>query len=156
MWDARTLALCRARLAYGLPMRETEVVAATRTPTISLDFRFADARVVSADYGSTITLLDYDLAIWNPASLLNAYTRGASDFQGLVSLSEAESFEIKRDVARRREEMIRFLGLGKTLVIVVYSPVTWCVDTGERKYSGTGRNRHTTNIVAKMDTHHAL
>lgn len=119
---------------------------------IALDWPTADPRVESVSYGSRTTLLGYDIALWSPTNLLTRYRRGRehSTFQGLPDLSEDNSFAIKRDVSRRREEMMRFLNLGKTLVVELPAPTTWYVDSGEREYSGTGRNRQTTTLVASM------
>ncbi|MFL5816209.1 MAG: hypothetical protein ACJ76L_01280 [Conexibacter sp.] len=118
---------------------------------IALDWPTTDARVHSVSYGSRTTLLDYDVALWSPAGLLQRYQRDRyPTYQGLPNLSEDSSFAIKRDISRRREEMARFLSLGKTLVVELPTPTSWYVDSGERQYSGTGRNRQRTTLVTSM------
>lgn len=124
--------------------------------TISLDFLFADERVDSTHYGSSWTLLDYDIAIWHPTSLLNNYKgTGLYDtettFQGLPSLSDDSSAELLRDTTRRRAEMAQFLDLGRTLIIFVPPPQPFFCGTGKKEHSGTGKNRRTTRIVDEMD-----
>ena len=126
-------------------------------PTLSLDFRFADERVTSAAYGAPITLLDFEVAIWNPAELLRSYRGyGTSTYQGRVALNDDNSFAILRHVRRRQAEMKQFLELGKTLVIFQPAPLTWFVATGKEEHSGTGRNRQTTRIVTEMSLAHAF
>jgi hypothetical protein len=125
----------------------------TKHAIISLDFRFADDRVTNAAYGSAATLLDYDIAIWNPAGLLFNYRGvGESKFQGLRRLNETGSFALPKDVVRRKTEMSELLKLGRTLVAFSPYPESWYLFTGDENRSGTGKNQQVTRIVTEMST----
>src|SRR4051794_23307758 len=75
---------------------------------------------------------------------------------GVPSLGDNESARIREDVRRRKGELVELLKLGKALVIVVPPPQRCYLQTGRKEYSGTGRNRHTTNIIEPMDLGTAL
>jgi hypothetical protein len=118
---------------------------------VSIGMAFDDARVDYIDYGSSRSLLDYEVAIWEPATLLADYRAYAQMYQGLPALTDDESFELLRDVSRVRGEMRRFLELGKTLVLFVPPRTAWHVATGAKNHSGTGKNRQTTRFVREMN-----
>lgn len=47
-------------------------------------------------------------------------------------------------------EMRTLLESGRTLIVFIPEPATWYYHTGRKEYSGTGKNRQTTSIVAGM------
>ncbi|MCF6507941.1 hypothetical protein E9549_11080 [Blastococcus sp. MG754426] len=102
-------------------------------------------------FGSTISLYDYDVVIWDPANSLEDYTLHSTTYMGLPSLATHKSAALQRDVARRRTEFLEFINLGRTLIVFVPGATEVYIDTGERQHSGTGRNRATTKIVKEFD-----
>jgi hypothetical protein len=120
------------------------------TRTLGLDCIFRDERIEYSRFEAATSLLDYDVLIWDPEDALIPYFQYAGTYAGLRSLSHDRSEALISDASRRRKEIDSFLELGRTLVVFLPPPAEWYVDTGEREYSGTGRNRQTTNVVTKV------
>lgn len=110
-----------------------------------------DVETDEYQFRSAVSMYDYDVVMWSPSRSLSSYTSYGSTYQGLPSLGEASSAALVRDVARRRSEFLEFIKLGRTVVVFVPGDTKVYVDTGQREYSGTGRNRHTTTIVKPFD-----
>ena len=111
---------------------------------------------VSAEFSSNHSLYDYDVVLWDPLESIRTYNElhgGYTErtFEGRRWLSEGDSARIKRDVERVGNEIVEFLKLGRTLVVFVPGDVTVKVETGEKEYSGTGRNRKTTTLLRDFD-----
>ena len=105
-----------------------------------------------ASFGDDDSVFDYDVVIWDPQGSFAEYTYYTSQrYQGLFSLSENTSVQIKADAARRRAELVEYINEGRVLVVFVRPPQECYIDTGKREYSGTGRNQVTTKILAKFD-----
>jgi hypothetical protein len=112
-----------------------------------------------ASFGSTHSLYDYDLILWDPHRSMQPYLKrgwGAGSYRGLALLSEEQSPRLRRDLARRTNDFDEFLKLGRTIVAFLPGDVRVYIDSGERQHSGTGRNRQTTNVVKLMNIMEAL
>ncbi|MEO9330376.1 hypothetical protein [Gordonia aurantiaca] len=103
-----------------------------------------------ARFDSTHSLYDYDMVIWDPHSSMQAF-RTSGSYGGLPRISDHDSPSLRQAIARRRNDFEEFLKLGRTLVVFLPGDARVYVDSGERQYSGTGRNRHTTTIVTRCD-----
>jgi hypothetical protein len=110
----------------------------------------------TSTFASSVSLYDYDVVFWKPAESLGGYSQYASSYMGRRSLTESESAAIVRDVDRRRTEFKEFVDLGRSLVVFLPGETQVFVDTGRREYSGTGKNRATTNIVQEFDIMRAV
>ena len=143
-----------ARLQARLPEGPRGGVAmAAPLRMLSLSSRTHDDRIHRASYGSSASMLDYDVVLWEPEQVLAEYLNHyyTTTYQGLHSFDEDGSFELLRAASRRRAEMTKFLELGRTLVIVVPADLSWFIDTGQRTTSGTGRNQKITRHVRSMN-----
>lgn len=118
-----------------------------------------------ATFSGDLSVFDYDITIWDPAVSFKFYVEHPSrsfiesynkHYRGLPSLSEHASVQIQADATRRREEFNEFLAMGRTLIVIARPPQRCYVDTGERRYSGTGRNQKTTTVVKGFDLLSAL
>ena len=117
---------------------------------LSLDFDpiFREDSTRSS-FASDLSVFDYDVVIWDPARSLDNY--GWFDrYRGLPSLNETQSVRLRADISRRNKEFRDFILSGRTLVVVSRPAVECYFDTGERSFSGTGRNRVTTTHVSKL------
>ncbi len=124
---------------------------------LSLDFEpVYGAETMHAFFATDTSVFDYDVVIWDPESSFNYYTRYAKQYQGHPWLSDDTSVQIQADVSRRHDEFKEFLELGRSLVIIVRPPQKCYVATGQQTFSGTGRNRVTTRVVAPFDLWSAL
>lgn len=117
---------------------------------LAIGHEFHDERIPGVGFRHPVTVLEYDAVVWWPGSVRAEYET-AGKFQGRPSLSDSESFQLRDDASRRLGEFRQFLKLGRSLVLVVPRPESWNMDTGKREYSGTGRNRQVTRIVATME-----
>jgi hypothetical protein len=113
--------------------------------------RFEHPNVDSIQFRSTLSLLDYDLAIIDLAGALLEYRTEpfAPTYMGLRCLDDDDSVNLKRDIARRRSEILEMVQLGRQVVVITPPPTTCYVATGKREFSGTGRNRQTTRLIAE-------
>jgi len=110
------------------------------------------------NFSSDKSIFEYDVVFWDPVNTWGIYADSGyrRQYRGLPSLDDDESVAIMGDIARRRKEFDEFLKMGRTLVVFAAPPQGLYVDTGERHYSGTGKNRQTTRIVDLVDLLDAL
>lgn len=102
-------------------------------------------------FGSTVSIFDYDVVFWDPASTLRHAAEYSGTYMGRDSLRTDDSARIIQDVKRRRAEFKEFVDMGRSLVVFLPGDTKVYVDSGERTYSGTGRNRQTTRLVKEFD-----
>lgn len=115
----------------------------------SIGYSFYDSRVRDMTFSSKQTLLGRDVVLLRLAGLVDAYMDyGFDTYKGRTSLSDYGSVRVVEDITRRRRELEALLELGGTLVLFLPAPNSWYIDTGQREYSGTGRNRQ---IIRKVD-----
>lgn len=109
--------------------------------------------VLNLDFRSDQSLLDGDIIVF--AINISAYHTSES-FQGLPCLTDDSSFRLRRDCQHWRSELDAALKDGKTVVVFVNNSAQVQAATGEKQYSGTGRNRSTTRIVSTVDPYEAV
>ena len=105
-------------------------------------------------FNSDQSLLDADIVLYEPT--LGDYPYTGSEFQGKPSLSESSSFQVRKHVAHWRSELLAAFNAGKLVVIFLATPTNVFVQTGEKQFSGTGRNRQVTNIVHPLSSYEAI
>jgi hypothetical protein len=105
-----------------------------------------------ASIRSKLSLLDYDISIFNPdISLFSIYA--PENYQGKPCLSDSASFALIEHLEHWRREILEAIIAGQTIFLLLNRIDQVFVDTGERSYSGTGRNRITTRHVAPKDNY---
>lgn len=75
----------------------------------------------------------------------------APTHMGYRNLDDGDSVKVIRDIERRKLELKEFLKLGRNIFVFTPPPVTCFGATGEKQFSGTGKNRVTTRIVNEVD-----
>jgi hypothetical protein len=124
---------------------------------LSLDYRPVWDPVTFTSFSGDDSVFDFDVVIWNPASSIYRYATAYNEqYRNLPSLNENTSVSLSSDISRRRKEFLDFVEAGRALVVFVVPPQQCYIDTGERTYSGTGRNRVTTTHVSLVDLWDAL
>ena len=122
---------------------------------LSVGLEIASAETTHASFRSKTSLLDWDIVIFKPeiSDFVDSYY---STYQGKPSLSDSKSFEAKECCEHWRREIKLAVETGKT--VIVYLPPVYevYVDTGQRSYSGTGRNQKTTRHVEPLTNYDAL
>lgn len=99
-------------------------------------------------FGSDVSVFDYDVVIWDPDRFLYDYP-SYQTYMGLPLLSEDASVRFQADVKRRKTEFAQFVSSGRSLIVISRPEIAAYCATGEKKYSGTGRNQSATTMVTK-------
>ena len=106
------------------------------------------------EFNSRTSLLDADFVLFCPN--LGYYGYSSQDYQGKPLLSDTFSFQLQEAITHWRRELSDFLNAGKTVFVIMSDREEVYVSTGEKKYSGSGRNRITTNIVCPLSNYDLL
>lgn len=99
------------------------------------------------------SLLDADIILFQPGIPYTYYGVGEDHFQGKPTLGQTGSFRAVEAAKHWRAELKTAIESGKTVVVFLSKPVEVFVYTGEKQYSGTGRNRQVTNIVQPFSSY---
>src|SRR5574337_199110 len=97
-------------------------------------------------FNSDTSLLDADIIVFRP-TISGLYGSSGEYYQGKRSYGEHASFELKERIAHWRREIRSAVDSGKTVFILLADKDEMFVDSGQRTYSGTGRNARVTRIV---------
>ncbi len=118
-------------------------------------FELASSEPTFATFRSKTSLLDWDIFLFRPEIsefLHNHY----ETYQGKPCFSDSASFAAKECCAHWRREIKQAVEAGKTVIVFLPPLYEAYVDTGDRSYSGTGRNQKTTRHVELLTNYHAL
>jgi hypothetical protein len=107
------------------------------------------------EFDSDQTLLDADIILFEPTLGDCGYAYG-EQHNGKSILSEHSSFATKKQLDHWRSEIVAAVAAGKLVIVYLVKPVEACRYTGERQFSGTGRSRVTTRIVADVSSYDAI
>jgi hypothetical protein len=120
---------------------------------VGLDVDIPDDRFYATNFGSSASIFDFDVVIWNPTRTLRVYSKQPyyPTYQGLPSLNDDVSSNILRDMKRRAKEFDEFVEMGRTVVVASTPPVLFYRATGETTASGTGRNQKVTRMVQETN-----
>jgi hypothetical protein len=127
-------------------------MSARRILTIGCELATSDTHYES--FLSKTSLLDWDIVLFKPQ--INDFTNYSEYFQGKPSLSDSASFQLKESCEHWRREINQAFETGKTIIVFLPSFEEVYVDTGQRSYSGTGRNQRTTRHVAEYNNYRAI
>ncbi|MCW8409787.1 hypothetical protein OQJ13_12485 [Legionella sp. PATHC035] len=119
---------------------------------LSIGFKLASDNVEYGEYHDEISLLDWDIILFKPKT--HFYSIG--EYQGKPSLSDQDSFKTKEISEHWRKQINEALIHGKTVIIYLEELCDFYIDTGQRSYSGTGRNQKTTRHVTLYDNYQCL
>ncbi|MDD5555133.1 MAG: hypothetical protein PHO19_00455 [Candidatus Pacebacteria bacterium] len=104
-------------------------------------------------YTSSQSLLDADIVVFEPDFSNYSYY---DSYQGKPSFSENESFRLKEDTRHWHSEISTALQDGKTVLVFMGQYEEVFVHTGQKQYSGTGRNTRVTNLVSSYNNYEFL
>jgi hypothetical protein len=105
-------------------------------------------------FDSRASLLEWDIILFNPS--ITEHLGAYETYQGKPSLNDYRSVALQEATQHWRRELAEALQAGKTIFVFLPTLQEAWVDTGRRQYSGTGRNRHTTRIVAPITNYETL
>jgi hypothetical protein len=98
-------------------------------------------------FSTRISLLDADIIVFNPDISDYLFGYGQEYYLGKPCLDDSASFRLKETIDHWRREIKEAYEAGKTVFIYLDTFQEAYVATGEKKYSGTGRNQKTTRMV---------
>lgn len=107
------------------------------------------------DFNSETSLLDWDIILIQP-DISDYLFRGGDYFQGKKSLSDYDSFTLKSKTEHWKREIKTAMDHGKLVVVFLDKLQEVFIATGEKQYSGTGKNRQTTRIVTSYTNYDML
>jgi len=123
-----------------------------RILTVGLELASDDIKF--ADFRSKTSLLDWDIVLFKPE--IEDFIGYGDYFQGKPSLSDSASFQLKECCEHWRREIKQAVETGKTVIIFLSSLREVYVDTGQRSYSGTGRNQRVTRHVGEYNNYQSI
>ena len=127
-------------------------MSARRILTVGLELASPDTQLAS--FQSKTSLLDWDIVLFKPR--IGDFISYSEYFQGKPRLNESDSFQLKECCEHWRREIKQAFETGKTVIVYLPSLLEVYVDTGQRSYSGTGRNQKMTRHVAEYDNYKAI
>lgn len=102
---------------------------------------------------SDVSLLDADVILIQPEIPSSYHSYRETEYQGKPTLGQSGSFKMVQQTAHWRSEIKTALEHGKTVIVFLAKPEEAWVYTGEKQYSGTGRNQKVTNIVKPVSSY---
>jgi hypothetical protein len=121
--------------------------------TVGLELASPDTQYAS--FQSKMSLLDWDIVLFKP--LIEDFISSYSEYyQGKPSLNDSASFQLKECCEHWRREIKQAIETGKTVIMFLPTLREVYIDTGQRSYSGTGRNQRITRHVAPYNNYQAI
>jgi len=120
--------------------------------TVGLELASPDAQLASLR--SNTSLLDWDIVLFKPD--IHEFMQYSEYFQGKPRLTDRTSFELKECCEHWRREIKQAVEAGKTVIVFLPNLQEVFVDSGQRSYSGTGRNQKTTVHVGEYSNYMAI
>lgn len=110
---------------------------------------------------SLSSLSEADIAIFNPSFENSSYSTYSGSFDdgtynGKPCYNHDSSAKITEHSSHWINELKSYLNTGKTLFVILSEKKQFYMQTGQKQFSGTGRNRQTTNIVAEFSNFNYL
>lgn len=106
-------------------------------------------------FNSDTSLIDADIIVFRP-DMSDVYDSSNESYQGKRCYGEHASFDLKERIAHWRLELRSAVDSGKTVFILLTDKDEVFVDSGQRTYSGTGRNARTTRLVEPCCNYNVL
>jgi hypothetical protein len=132
----------------------------TKSEILGVNTEFEELNIQNfqeESFQSSVSFLDFDAVIIGANYISSSYSESStSPYQNKRLLSQYASCQIKEDFARIKEQLVELLKQGKNIFILMGRNESCYVYTGEKKYSGTGKNARQTNIVEEFDTYSFL
>ena len=109
------------------------------------------------EFSARISLLDYDAVVINAEYLITCYsTSYDSSYQNKPCLSDYNSAQIVEDFKKIEGQIKELLKQGRNVFVLMGNNDNCYIYTGEKQYSGTGRNARQTNIVREFNAYSFL
>ena len=122
---------------------------------LTIGFQLCDESSEYCEFDSDLSLLDWDIILFKPdiSNYLRSYE---STFQGKPCLSDDQSFQLKAQSEHWRREIKSAMDSGKLVIVYLGELRDLSIATGQKQFSGTGRNQKTTRIVADYNNYFSI
>ena len=141
-------------------MRKADIIVFAKQRLLGINTEFESLNYDNFDentFTSSISFLDYDTVVISTNYISSLYSEAStSPYQNKRLLSEYASNQIKEDYKIIKDQLIEQLKQGKNVFVLMGSNENCYIYTGEKQYSGTGKNARQTNIVTEFDTYSFL
>ena len=104
-------------------------------------------------FDSDQTLLNADIVVFRPSLQWFSVEK---HYNGRPLLTDHSSFLARQRVSHWRSEIEMAVNAGKLVIVYLARPDDYYYYTGERRHSGTGRSRVSTNVVAEITSYSAI
>ena len=121
---------------------------------VSIGFELASDDIEYCEFNSFKSLLDYDIILIQPN--INDLFFSYSNYNGKPSLNDDDSAQLIECISHWEKEIKEVLREEKLVVFYMSKLTQVYVATGEKEYSGTGRNQKTTRIIKKVNNYLCL
>lgn len=122
---------------------------------VSIGFQIPGGEIDNINFNEKSSLLDYDIILCS-TGIENYIHFGYDTYNGKSSLSDDASFNLKESFNHWKNQIKDAYENGKAVIVYLDELKEFYIATGERTYSGTGRNRQTTRIVSLTNTYNFL
>lgn len=137
-----------------------DVIVFTKQRFLGINTEFGSLNYNNFDeniFTSSISFLDYDVVVISTNFISSRYPESStSPYQNKRLLSDYASNQITEDYKIIKEQLIELLKQGKMVFILMGSNENCYIYTGEKQYSGTGKNARQTHIVTEFDMYSFL
>lgn len=121
---------------------------------LTVGLQLASDQTEFSAFDSKTSLLDWDIVLFRPD--IDGMTYSSEQYQGKSMLTDSASFRLKESCEHWRREIKQAFETGKTVLIFLAPLHEVYVDTGQRSYSGTGRNQRTTRQVTICSNYESI
>jgi len=122
---------------------------------LTIGFELASSDTKYENFLSKTSLLDWDIVLIKPQ--IDDFISSSDGYhQGKPSLTDRASFQLKESCEHWRREIKQAVDAGKTVLVFLSKLQEVFVDTGQRTYSGTGRNQRITRHVAEYNNYQSI
>jgi hypothetical protein len=104
-------------------------------------------------FDSDQSLLDADIILFEPG-FKRHYT--SEEYNGIPLFNKSDSHRVYENLSHWRSELAGAVNAGKLVIIFLKKPLIYFRYTGQQNFSGTGRSRTTTNIVAEVSSYDSV
>lgn len=122
---------------------------------LTIGFELASDDVQYEPLSSKASLLDWDIVLFKPV-IEDDWRYSGEEYQGKLCLNDTSSFAFKEACEHWRHEIKQAIETGKTVIVFLPPLEEIFVATGQKEYSGTGRNTRTNRLVALNSNYNAL
>lgn len=121
---------------------------------LCIGLELASDQVEECAFNSNTSLLDWDIVLFRPD--IGEFIAYAEYFQGKPCLNDSSSFRLKERSEHWRREIKDAVQGGKSVLVFMPNLLEVYVDSGNRTYSGTGKNRQTNRHVDLHDNYRCI